>query len=179
MPTFTVETGEGLADATSYVSVAEADDYLSLRPSITSWSALTSTEKETKLMWATRLIDQRATYRGVKYGTTGALRWPRSGVTDCDGVAIPYDEIPDELKAAVIELAFHFVSQSVDPSVPSASASSGGEIKRIKADVIEIEYTEGTTGTTNYFPVGINTILRCIGSLKTGSGSRFSRILRA
>lgn len=177
MPVFVVETGEGVADASSYVTVSEADDYLSIRPAITAWSALDTAGKQSYLMWATRLLDQRATYRGSKYGTSGALRWPRSGVVDCDGLAVPYDTIPDDLKAAVIEMAFHLVSQGVDPSVPAASTS--GEIKRIKADVVEIEYMEGTSAGNNYFPVGINTILRCIGSIKTGNGSKFSRILKA
>lgn len=177
MPVFVVETGDALADATSYASVAEADDYLSVRPAITSWTALAPSAKEGYLMWSTRLLDQRATYRGSKYSEAGSLRWPRVGATDCDGVTIAYDEIPDDLKAAVIELAFHLVSQGVDPSVPTTTSS--GEIQRIKVDVVEIEYVAGTSSGTNYFPVGINTILRCIGSVKTGNGSKFGRILRA
>jgi hypothetical protein len=176
MADFLVETGTGIVGANSYVTTDEADDYLSVKPNFSVWEELE--EPENYLMWAARLLDQRATFRGSKSVATSGLRWPRVGVCDRDGLAVPYDTIPGAIKEAVIEIAFNLVTQGVDPSVSSASA--GGEIKRIKADVVEIEYVEGTArNTTNYFPVGINNILAGLGSLQGGSGSRFGRILRA
>jgi len=177
--TFTVEDGTGLPGANSYASLTEASDYLAIKPnSTTAWEALTTGNKQSYLMWATRLLDQRAVFRGVKTVEDSGLRWPRTGVYDRDGLAVPYDEVPAPIKAATIEIAYHLLSQSVDPSAPSAS--SGGEIKRLKADVVEIEYVEGTAGnTSNYFPVGVNDILAGLGSLQGGGGSRFGRILKA
>lgn len=171
-----VETGTGIVGANSYVTLDEADDYLSLKPTYSLWENLE--EPENYLMWATRLLDQRAMFRGSKAVPESGLRWPRKGVCDRDGLSVPYDSVPFPIKAAVIEIAFNLVSQSVDPSTPSAAA--GGQIKRIKADVLEIEYVEGTaTSTSNYFPIGINDILSGLGTLQSTSGSKFGRILRA
>lgn len=175
MASFIVEDGTGLTNSTSYISVLDADDYLSLRSGYSLWEAVD--EQENYLMWATRLLDQRAAFRGSKAVSGSALRWPRVGVCDRDGIAVDYQTIPEPIKAAVAEIAFHLATQGVDPSVP---ISTSGEIKRIKADVVEIEYVEGTASSTvNYFPVGINDILAGLGSISTGTGSRFVRIMKA
>ena len=52
---FIVETGEGLEEATSYVSVQEADDYIALFYDglDDDWTVLTTAEKEVILMRAT------------------------------------------------------------------------------------------------------------------------------
>lgn len=169
-----VEDGTGLPDANSYASVADADNYLSVRPNYDAWDNFEN--QENYLMWATRLLDQRATFYGYKQVANSALRWPRTGVVDRDGLAVPYDEVPLAIKHAVIEIAMHLFTQNVDPSTP---ISTSGEIKRVKADVLEVEYFENTArATTNYFPVGINEILRGYGSLNSGTGSRFARISR-
>lgn len=174
---FTVEDGTGLAAANSYVSVAFADDYLTIKPNTAPWLALSSTEKERYLMLGSRALDNAATYRGSKYAEESGLRWPRTGAVDCDGLTQPYDEVPDAIKHATVELAFHYVFHGIDPSVP---LSTSGEIKKIKADVIEIEYVDGTQSTAiNYFPQGINGVLQCLGRVTTGNGSSFGRILRA
>ncbi|MGD9670182.1 MAG: DnaT-like ssDNA-binding protein [Hyphomicrobiaceae bacterium] len=175
--TFTVEDGTGLPTANSYASVAYADDYLVVKPDTSSWVALSSAEKERYLMLATRTLDQRATYRGQKAVEDSALRWPRVGALDCDSIAQPYDEVPDPIKQATVELAFHFVRNGIDPSMP---ISTSGEITKIKADVIEIEYSDGTqSSTVNFFPQGFNEALGCLGRVSTGRGSGFGRILRA
>lgn len=174
MPAFVVEDGTGLDDATSYASLQEADDYLSLRPGYAAWEDADNTEE--LLMWATRLLDQRTNWRGYKQVNDSALRWPRYGVTDRDGISVAYDSVPTPVKHATIEIAFHLLTQNVDPSAP---ISTSGEIKRVKADVLEVEYFENTaTATTNYFPVGINDILFGLGAISTGTGSKFARILR-
>lgn len=174
---FTVEDGTGLAGANSYVSVAYADDYLVIKPHTAPWLSLSSTEKEKYLMLATRTLDNRATYRGSKAVEDSGLRWPRVGAVDCDGLTQPYDAVPDAIQHATVELAYHFVFHDIDPSIP---ISTSGEIKKIKADVIEIEYVDGSQSSTiNYFPQGINDVLQCLGRVTTGNGSSFGRILRA
>lgn len=183
MPTFIVEDGTGLDNATSYVSVAEADDYLSIRPNIDDWTELDSTEKEAKLMWATRLLDQRARFYGRKTDNANGLEWPRIGVTDKNGAVVPYDVVPEPIKDATVEIAFYLLVNSLDPALPPGGGGvAGGAIKRIKADVVEIEYTEGTAASavTTYFPLGINDILAGLGTLiGAGGGRGFGRILRA
>ena len=173
-----VEDGTGLTNANSYVSVQEADDYLSIKSATAYalWDA--ELEQENYLMWATRLLDQRANFQGRKSESTSALRWPRSGVTDRDGISLAYDEVPPAIKAATIEIAFNLISKGVDPSAPAADPT--GALKRVKADVVEVEYVQGSASPgSDYFPAGINEILSGLGSLSTGTGSRFGKILRA
>ena len=177
MPAFVVEDGTGLTNATSYVSVADADDYLTVKPDavIADWVALTSGQKQDYLMWATRLLDQRGTFQGQKTVEESALRWPRAWVYDRDSLLLPDDEIPEQIEAATVEIAFNLLDQSVDPSSPG-SGSSGG-IKSLKADVVEIEYFEGGSASNNAFPKGINDILAPLGSI-SGGGPGFGRIVR-
>lgn len=173
-----VEDGTGLSNANSYVTTTEAEDYLSVKSAtaFALWDA--ELEQENYLMWATRLLDQRANFQGSKSVSTSALRWPRTGVRDRDGISLAYDEIPPAIKAAVIEIAFNLVSKAVDPSAPAADPT--GALKRVKADVVEVEYVQGSaTPGSDYFPFGINEILSGLGSISTGTGSRFGKILKA
>ncbi|MFM7009113.1 MAG: DnaT-like ssDNA-binding protein [Betaproteobacteria bacterium] len=172
-----VEDGTGLSNANSYVTLQEAEDYLSIKSAsaFEIWDA--ELDQENYLMQATRVLDQRAHFTGYKTVSTSALRWPRSGVSDRDGVSLSYDVIPNPIKAATIEIAYHLLSQNIDPSLPTQT--SDGQISSIKADVIEIKYVSGTAGPVNHFPLGINSILQGLGSIATGVGSKFGRILRA
>jgi len=179
--TFEVETGDGSETANSYCTVAYADDYISIKSNATAWLALTDADVEKYLMWATRLLDQRASYAGTKVYPAGALEWPRAYVYDRNDLPVCNDCVPKQIKDATVEIAWNLFENDVDPSDSGGtSGSAGGAIKRIKADVVEIEYTEGTTGTSGGdFPKGINTILSPLGSLRGGgSGMGFGRILK-
>lgn len=181
MPVFLVEDGTIVPDATSYVTVEEADDYLSIKSNSTDWTALADAVVENYLMWATRLLDQRAVFPNSTRTDPDnqSLRWPRQYAYDREGDLIPDDIIPDQIKEATIEIAFNLFDQQVDPSAGGSSGSAGGEIKRIKAAVVEIEYTEGTSTTTSPFPRGINDILYPLGSIAGVGGSRGVPIRRA
>lgn len=179
--TFTVEDGTIVAGANSYVTVEEADDYLSIKSNSDDWIALADGDKENYLMWATRLLDQR----GVFPNTTPSdpdnqdLRWPRMYAYDRDGEAIPDDVIPDQIKEATIEIAFNLYDQGVDPSSGGSSGSAGGTINKIKAGPVEIGYSEGVSGTTSPFPKGLNDILYPLGSIAGLGGSRGVPIRKA
>ena len=166
---FVVETGAGSATATSYTSVEYADDYFEVMPEETAWDALDCTTKEYYLMWATRLLDQKTTWRGSKAVTTSALRWPRANVRDKDGNTVSSTTIPTALKNATCELARFLISY--DPT----TGQGGDNLKRIAVDVVEIEYQEGVS--QNDWPTLINDILTPLGTFKTRTHG-FGRILR-
>lgn len=173
--TFTVEDGTGVVGANSYASLEDAEDYIGVKPNSAAWAD--SDDQEAYLMWATRLLDQRVRWAGCKAAQANALAWPRLYVYDREGFVIAPTELPKEVKAATIEIAYHLFSQAVDPS--AASSSGGGGIKRIKADVLEIEYQDGASSSSSTpFPIGLNAILSPLGTINTG-GAGFGRILRS
>lgn len=131
---FTVEDGTGLPTANAYVSVTDADDILVTNIHATAWQAKTTPEKEKLLAWATRLLDTKATWYGTKTYETSGLRWPRTGVTDRDGVALADDEIPQRLKEATAEMARALVE------VDRTTERSQDALKALKVDVVELEF---------------------------------------
>jgi len=103
MATITLETGAGLTTSNSYATVAEANTYHVDVLNGTAWDA--SADPEAALIMATRLLDQRVSWRGSRNTKEQALRWPRSYVYDADGYLVDNDSIPQWLKNATSELA--------------------------------------------------------------------------
>jgi hypothetical protein len=108
MPLTLIATA-GASNANSYMTVEEADAYHEAHLYASDWTAATMATKETALIWATRLLDEQCEWRGTKTTNEQALRWPRGGVSDMDGVAIDNDVIPTALKRATAELARHLL----------------------------------------------------------------------
>ena len=177
--TFKVEDGSGFTDSNAYCTVAFADDYLSIKSTsfLTTWNGLTTEQKQNAIMWGSRVLDQRARWQGVRSNLDQAMTWPRTGVYDRDGILIAPDEIPLQIKQATVELAFHLVTEDVDPSAPGAGSAGG--IKRLKAAVLEIEYQDNAVITPNYYPIGLNNLLYPLGSIGGAGGSGFARVIRA
>lgn len=177
MSTFVVEDGTGLSNATSYVSLAEANSYIADFPAglQVTWSALTDPQKQGLLMYSTRVLDQRTKYFGDLCVTPGALRWPRDGVTDCDGQPVPNDVIPDGLKMAVIELALFY-------SVPGRGATIYADnqgLTNVTIDVLSFTWSEGFNATsTLQLPPGMNVILCGLGRISYTGSSRTVPILK-
>lgn len=129
-----VEDGTGLPNANSYVSVSEADDILITNIHNTAWAALSDSDKEKLLAWATRLVDTKATWYGHKTSSTSGLRWPRCGVTSKDMVVIPDNVIPENLKEAIAEMARYLVE--VDRTVEQSKDG----LESLKVDVIDMKF---------------------------------------
>lgn len=169
---FVVEDGSGLASATSYVSVADADDYFALTPDFAAtWNAKNNTDKEFLLGWATRVLDQKTVWNGVKTTTTQALRWPRTGVYDRDGLLIPSTTLPKQLIEATLEFA-KWLNEN-DPT----SGQDIDYLSRMRVDVIEFEFQENTSQSS--FPSILNQIIGSLGTFKVGGGHRFVSIAKS
>jgi len=179
LPDFVVEDGTVVDDASSYISIDDADDYLSIKPNSTALADVAEATRENYLMWATRLLDQRAFFQGVKTDEDSTLRWPRQGVIDKDGNLVASDEIPQGIKDATVEIAYHLYSQSVDPSAPPSTSAAASGIKKIVAAEVSIEYQDAANlvSNNNLFPGGINRLLSPYGSI-VGAGSGFGLIRR-
>lgn len=166
-----VEDGTIVPNANSFVTVAEADEYLQANIHVWPvWSDLSEESKEALLIWATRYLDQRAIWKGRKTNNTSALRWPRTGVKDADGEWIGDFTIPPQLKQATIEMARYLIESDRSTDRPQDGLS------RLKVDVIELVFNQDYR--LPEVPNEINMILSGLGLIKTGQGG-YARINRS
>ena len=108
--TLVVEDGSGLANANTYVSLADADTYFADQGTGgAAWAAPDALKNEYLVRAATALD---ATYgrRYISYlrasdTTVQALLWPRENVWDRHNRRIPAGGIPQEVKDAQCEMA--------------------------------------------------------------------------
>jgi hypothetical protein len=140
----TVEDGTGLAGAESYISVADADTYHSVRGQAT-WTGADGL-KEEALRRATLFIDARygPRFSGVRYrGRDQALMWPRAGAEDIEGWGIDHDEVPLEIARATAEAALR---ELVEPGFlsPDVTISSAGQVIEKTVGPLTLKFAEGT-----------------------------------
>lgn len=141
----TIETGAGLSNADSYISVADASAYHAGLGNV-AWAALASDElREQALRRATLHITQayRQRWKGWRTSSTQALDWPRYEVELPDSgywrgvVYAPSNEVPAEVRNACAELALRAAS-GVDLS-PDLDRT----ISRETVGPITTEYSDG------------------------------------
>jgi hypothetical protein len=99
---FIVEDGTGLDNSTSYVSIAEADDYAAFIGDM-DWLVLSLVYKEYALMITTTFVDNLLSWNGVLLNQTQALNFPRKNLYDNQGRLI--EGVPKAIKNAVLQLA--------------------------------------------------------------------------
>ena len=114
----------------SYVTVAEADAYNAIRPSNSTWAALSDSEKEQRLVAASDYLDSQYIFNGKKTDENQPREFPRNGETD----------VPMAIKKAVFELALQ----------DSLTSNVGAEVKREKVDVLEVEYFQSDDGAIRF-----------------------------
>lgn len=133
---FIVEDGSGYPDATSYVSVLEADTYMDriLDAYKSAWTDSDEFQKQQMLVWGTQLFDEYVYfpnttqgYRNIRTYRQQALQFPRSGLMDRDGYTIDYRSVPTFVKQATIQLGFELRKSDrvVEPVRGIVSASVG------------------------------------------------------
>lgn len=126
----------------SYISVADASEYFALAVHGAAWVSADTSVREAALVSATRMLD-RQRWSGSKASPSQALQWPRSGLTDRDGNTLSDATVPQEVVDATCELALSLID---NPDLQN-SDNSGSNIKRVKADTVEVEYIRGKTGS--------------------------------
>lgn len=145
-----VEDGTGLADAESYISVADATVYHAARGNA-AWAALASdTLREQYLRRATDYMhasyDSR--WAGYRVKTTQALSWPRNEVPikDASSFGFAYwanDAVPAIVANACAELALRAVSGELMPDLERA-------VRRERVGPIDTEYEPGALQSTRF-----------------------------
>lgn len=132
----TFDTTVGGSDATSYATVAEADQY-AIDYALSDWQALSDEDtKKQHLNKAAQYLD--STYgdrlRGYKETTTQALEYPRDYITDEQGNTLYDGVIPSQIKSAQIEAANYYaagtdITADQGKAVVSESLEGLGEIQ--------------------------------------------------
>lgn len=123
---FVPETGIGLPDANSLVSVEFADEYFADR-AIAEWGKLTLPQKQASLLAGTSYASTQFTYRGQPAVPTQGTPFPRVGVTSPSGVAPT--GVPVCVKHAVCELA---IRASRGPLIQDPTVDEGGRPVKLK-----------------------------------------------
>jgi len=129
-------------DFISYASVTEADRLMLVDPVRgPRWATRTADQKGAALVAATNRLDLFS-YKGSKTGSPQPNQFPRTGITDRDGVAVPDTDVPLDMANATIYLAGSIATK------PAAAgmAGTGSNNKRVKAGSAEVEFFKPTAG---------------------------------
>ena len=172
----TVEDGTGLADANSYLSVAEADAYWAERANA-NWAAATTVAKEAALVNASMYVDLRwgTSISGTPVSAHQVLVFPRNGLPAC----ARGQTLPLRLKWAVAEYASLALTGPLAPT-PDASARTK---YRVKVGPIEEETTyatevgTGSIGMWRTYPFA-DSLMACLSAANT-VGANQGRQMRA
>lgn len=142
----TVETGQGLSAAESYVSVADADARLASL-GMTNWATLITTEKEQALRRATAHMEQayRQRWKGTRLTRTQSLSWPRYGAC-VDGYDIPSTIVPADIANACADLALKAAAGDL-------AADESRAVIREKVGPLETEYSPHSPQATRYVAI--------------------------
>ena len=126
----------------SYRTVAQIDTFC-LNHGLTEWSDATTYDKETAALRGMAYIESKM-YKGQKYSSTQARKWPRANATDEDNVAISTATVPDAIANAQCRAAYEEIVSSgiLQPNLTRDSFTS-----REKIDVIDISYEQGRNTT--------------------------------
>lgn len=140
--TITVEDGSGIADANSYVTIADYRAYASQRGVSLP---VADPDVEPQLIQAMDYLEIQP-WAGYPTYDDQALAWPRSGVY-ISGSEIAENAIPGKIKFAQMQLAIQ-VNAGV---VLLPTVIGGAAIKRDKVGPLETEYDTGNVGIMPYF----------------------------
>jgi hypothetical protein len=124
-----IDATAGGASADSYTTVAEADTYHDNHLYATDWTGATTANQEKALKMATRILDEKIDWSGLKTSESQALAWGRTGVTD-DGYSVSSSIVPSPIKNATSEFARHLLGSdlTVDAQGKGLSSMAVGSI---------------------------------------------------
>ena len=89
----------GGANANSYNTLSDANDYFADRLNVAEWDAADNATREKALITFCRRMDEE-TFTGSKVSASQALKFPRVGCVDEDGNEFASNSIPQIVKAA-------------------------------------------------------------------------------
>jgi hypothetical protein len=143
-----VEDGSGLANAETYISVADATSYFTKRGKGDAWDEVEDKEAALRLATEYMLAVYRPLWAGARVTDTQALDWPRVDVPRLDSAGgyrtypsyYAQNVVPEEVKRACAELALK------TPNGDLLIDQEARQVKREKVGPLETEYFDGASG---------------------------------
>jgi len=160
-----VEDGSNVASADALADLAFVTAY---HAGNSAWGTDVPAQ-ENAIKRATSRLGTAYIWSGTRTnGRSQSLYWPRTDVVDCEGIEIGDNEIPDEVKKSVAEMAIlELLSPSYQTATTAAAASTTAQVKMEKVGELEVEYFElkdgetvSTTNATQSLSI-VNALLRC------------------
>jgi len=124
---FVVETGEGLSNATSYVSLNYVDSYIEFRNIDSEWFDMDDEEKELRIIQATEYIDNLLMWASTLKDTEQSLNFPRVSFEDKQGRTVSSDSVPEKIRQAVALTTFVGLSDDIYDEGALLSSESYGK----------------------------------------------------
>lgn len=155
-----VEDGTVVSGANAYATREEISAYHAVRQN-TAWFEATAPNMDAAIVKATSDLTQkyRKRWKGIRVSPDQRLDWPRAGVQTEDlfepqtaprsilwtGLAnlLAENIVPQEVKDATAELALTGLTTTLNPDL-----DRGGDIKRVKAGSVEVEYGDSAPVVT-------------------------------
>ncbi len=157
---FIVENGNGLVNATTYASIAEADQYLeNTGRNLGAWAAGGDAAKQRALNLAADYMQARwnRRWKGRQTNEFQRLDWPRIGTQRKNGYYINSSEVPLEVKEAQTEYALLEITSpgTLFPTLAFDDTNRLPTRTRDKVDVLETEREYGSGMVRNWrsFPI--------------------------
>lgn len=128
----------------SYVSISESIVFFLDTLRNARWTSVDVNTKSAALIDATRYLE-RLDWIGTRTVSTQALSWPRSGVSDREGLALDSSVVPSFIKEATYEIALRLAE---DPDlIDNFLQQTRDNTKRVRAGNVEAEFFVPTNGT--------------------------------
>ena len=130
------------ANANSFVTLDEANNYFATVPDSSTWDDKTVDQKKRALISATRWIDSFV-YYGDRCDDGQALKFPRNNY-QVDGVELSCSTIPNNIKYAQYEVARALAN---DTGAITGTTGKDGNFSEVKLGDIEVKYNTDSQGT--------------------------------
>lgn len=166
----------GATNANTYSTKAEASavgGYFETRLFKATWTAASTANKNTALVWATRLLDEWVDWYGSIVDDDQALRWPRYGVETPDGYDVDFETIPQFLKDATAELAVHLLAGD-----PTAAPDTQG-FSRLKVGSLELDIDKTDRDGETVIPDSVKAIVERYGTIRRRGSGGTAQLMRA
>lgn len=147
----------GGANSNTYADLAWYKGYLSTRRPLPSWLALAllgdlDDELEIDLIQAGRLLDSQFNWNGTPATAIQVMAFPRIGLLTRNGVIVPSNVNPREIKDAQSEYAVILH----DKDLLSSNEAEDKGVKRVKAGSVEVEFQSKDVSTLESVTVSID-----------------------